>query len=68
MNGEIFSRPFDTPFGAVPFDRITVADYMPAFEEARYAIMRRLLHSPTLWRLWPGAERCSTAWPELSSR
>ena len=34
MNGEIFSRPFDTPFGAVPFDRITVADYMPAFEEA----------------------------------
>lgn len=34
MNGEIFSRPFDAPFGAVPFDRITVADYMPAFEEA----------------------------------
>lgn len=34
MKGEIFARPFDTPFGAVAFDKITNADYLPAFETA----------------------------------
>ncbi len=32
MNGDIFMRPFDTPFGAVAFDKISNADYLPAFE------------------------------------
>ncbi|MDE6524621.1 MAG: peptidase M3, partial [Paramuribaculum sp.] len=34
MNGDIFMRPFDTPFGAVAFDKISNADYLPAFETA----------------------------------
>ena len=28
MNGDIFMRPFDTPFGAVAFDKISNADYL----------------------------------------
>ncbi|WP_305134508.1 M3 family metallopeptidase [Paramuribaculum intestinale] len=34
MNGDIFMRPFDTPFGAVAFDKISNADYLPAFGTA----------------------------------
>jgi len=30
--GTIFMAGFDTPFGAPPFDKITVDDYVPAFE------------------------------------
>jgi len=30
--GAIFMAEFDTPFGAPPFDKITVDDYVPAFE------------------------------------
>lgn len=31
-SGAIFLSEFDTPFGAPPFDKITVDDYVPAFE------------------------------------
>ncbi|NCD15368.1 MAG: peptidase M3, partial [Bacteroidia bacterium] len=30
--GAIFMSEFDTPYGAPPFDQITVEDYVPAFE------------------------------------
>lgn len=30
--GSIFMTEFDTPYGAPPFDKITVEDYVPAFE------------------------------------
>lgn len=30
--GAIFLNEFDTPYGAPPFDRITIDDYVPAFE------------------------------------
>ena len=29
-----FLAPYDTPFGAIPYDRITLEDYIPAIKEA----------------------------------
>ena len=33
IENNIFFKPFETSFGAVPFDRITTADYEPAIRQ-----------------------------------